>query len=82
MGGARKTNVEGQVVPAECDPNSRDVHPSLCPILDGIMFVSKVRERDPMGNRVPRRWRPRQRDERNLAIRMSERSFVSLGDRQ
>ncbi|KJZ68887.1 hypothetical protein HIM_11720 [Hirsutella minnesotensis 3608] len=51
--GTRTTNVDGRVVPAQCDPYSLYVQLSRCRTLDGIMLVSKVRERDLVGNRVP-----------------------------
>ncbi|KAM4061853.1 PIF1-like helicase [Hirsutella rhossiliensis] len=51
--GARMTTVEGRAVPSPCDPYSLYVQLSRCPTLDGIMLVSEVRERDPVGNRVP-----------------------------
>ncbi|KAJ4182051.1 hypothetical protein NW759_17757 [Fusarium solani] len=51
--GARTTNVGGHIVPAQCDPYSLYVQLSRCRSLDGIMLVSKVRERDLVGNRVP-----------------------------
>ncbi|KAF4448962.1 ATP-dependent DNA helicase PIF1, partial [Fusarium albosuccineum] len=51
--GARTTNVDGYVVPAQCDPYSLYVQLSRCRSLDGIMLISKVRERDLVGNRVP-----------------------------
>ncbi|KAG6979907.1 hypothetical protein FOFC_10798 [Fusarium oxysporum] len=51
--GTRTTNVDGRVVPSQCDPHSLYVQLSRCRTLDGIMLVSKVRERDLVGNRVP-----------------------------
>ncbi|KAG7408025.1 hypothetical protein Forpi1262_v018132 [Fusarium oxysporum f. sp. raphani] len=51
--GTRTTNVDGRVVPSQCDPYSLYVQLSRCRTLDGIMLVSKVRERDLVGNRVP-----------------------------
>lgn len=51
--GTRVTNVDGQMVPSRCDPYSLYVQLSRCPSLDGIMLVSKVRERDLVGNTVP-----------------------------
>ncbi|KAJ6437585.1 membrane protein [Purpureocillium lavendulum] len=51
--GTRTTNVDGRAVPAHCDPYSLYVQLSRCRTLDGIMLVSKVRERDLVGNRVP-----------------------------
>ncbi|KJZ70119.1 hypothetical protein HIM_10489 [Hirsutella minnesotensis 3608] len=51
--GTRTTKVDGMVVPSQCDPYSLYVQLSRCRTLDGIMLVSKVRERDLVGNRVP-----------------------------
>ncbi|OWT42456.1 PIF1-like helicase domain-containing protein [Pochonia chlamydosporia 170] len=51
--GTRTTNVNGQMVASQCDPYSLYVQLSRCPSLDGIMLVSKVRERDLVGNTVP-----------------------------
>jgi len=51
--GTRTTNVDGRIVPSQCDPYSLYVQLSRCSSLDGIMLVSKVRERDLVGNCVP-----------------------------
>ncbi|KAM4066730.1 PIF1 protein [Hirsutella rhossiliensis] len=51
--GTRTTNVGGRAVPSQCDPYSLYVQLSRCPTLDGIMLVSKVRER-PSGKPGPR----------------------------
>ncbi|XP_044718847.1 PIF1-like helicase domain-containing protein [Hirsutella rhossiliensis] len=51
--GTRTTKVDGRPVAAQCDPYSLYVQLSRCRTLDGIMLVSKVRERDLVGNRVP-----------------------------
>ncbi|KAL8284675.1 hypothetical protein RB600_009209 [Gaeumannomyces tritici] len=51
--GARTTKVNGEVVPSQCDPYSLYVQLSRCSTLDGIMLLSKVRERDFIGNKVP-----------------------------
>jgi hypothetical protein len=51
--GTRTTNIDGRVVPSQCDPYSLYVQLSRCRSLDGIMLISKVRERDLVGNRVP-----------------------------
>ncbi|KJZ68691.1 hypothetical protein HIM_11918 [Hirsutella minnesotensis 3608] len=51
--GTRTTKMDGMVVPSQCDPYSLYVQLSRCRTLDGIMLVSKVRERDLVGNRVP-----------------------------
>ena len=41
------------MVPSQCDPYSLSVQLSRCPSLGGIMLVSKLRERDLVGNTVP-----------------------------
>ncbi|KAM5349348.1 hypothetical protein ACJ41O_005853 [Fusarium nematophilum] len=51
--GTRTTNIGGKMVPSQCDPYSLYVQLSRCPSLDGIMLVSKARERDLVGNRIP-----------------------------
>ncbi|XP_044717272.1 AAA domain-containing protein [Hirsutella rhossiliensis] len=51
--GTRTTKVDGRAVPSQCDPYSLYVQLSRCRTLDGITLVSKVRERDLVGNRVP-----------------------------
>ncbi|KAF1811533.1 hypothetical protein P152DRAFT_459476 [Eremomyces bilateralis CBS 781.70] len=51
--GARTTNVDGQAVPSQCDAYGLYVQLSRCPSLDGIMLLSRARERDIIGNRVP-----------------------------
>uniref|UniRef100_A0A8H7K5F3 Uncharacterized protein n=1 Tax=Bionectria ochroleuca TaxID=29856 RepID=A0A8H7K5F3_BIOOC len=51
--GTRTTNIDGKVVPSQCDPYSLYVQLSRCPSLDGIILVSKARERDLVGNRIP-----------------------------
>lgn len=51
--GTRTTNIDGQTVPSQCDPYSLYVQLSRCPSLDGIMLLSKARERDFVGNKVP-----------------------------
>ncbi|XP_044717915.1 uncharacterized protein HRG_08557 [Hirsutella rhossiliensis] len=51
--GTRTSNIEGRAVSSQCDPYSLYVQLSRCPTLDGIMLVSKVRERDLVGNKVP-----------------------------
>jgi len=52
--GTRTTSIGGQAVASQCDPYSLYVQLSRCPTLDGIMLVSKARERDFVGNRVPK----------------------------
>lgn len=51
--GTRTTTIDGQAVPSPCDPYSLYVQLSRCQSLNEIMLVSKVRERDFLGNRVP-----------------------------
>ncbi|KJZ73070.1 hypothetical protein HIM_07454 [Hirsutella minnesotensis 3608] len=52
--GTRTTIVNGRrAVPSQCDPCSLYVQLSRCRTLDGIVLVSRVRERDLVGNRVP-----------------------------
>ncbi|KJZ69888.1 hypothetical protein HIM_10721 [Hirsutella minnesotensis 3608] len=51
--GTRTTIVNGRAVPSQCDPYSLYVQLSRCRTLDGIVLVSRVRERDLVGNRVP-----------------------------
>ncbi|XP_044720063.1 PIF1 protein [Hirsutella rhossiliensis] len=51
--GTRTSNIDGRAVSSQCDPYSLYVQLSRCPTLDGIMLVSKVRDRDLVGNRVP-----------------------------
>ena len=47
------TNVQGERVPSQCDPYSLYVQLSRSPSLEGIMLLSKVQERDIVGNTVP-----------------------------
>ncbi|KAK7419122.1 hypothetical protein QQZ08_010992 [Neonectria magnoliae] len=49
----RTTNVDRYIIPSQCDPYSLYMLLSRCRSLDGIMLISKVRERDLEGNRVP-----------------------------
>ncbi|PVH90752.1 hypothetical protein DM02DRAFT_734435 [Periconia macrospinosa] len=51
--GIRTTNVCGQAIPSQCDPYSLYVQLSRSSSLAGIMLLSKVRERDIIGNTVP-----------------------------
>jgi len=46
------TVVDGKVVPSQCDPYSLYVQLSRCPSLDGVMLLSKARERDIVDNTV------------------------------
>ena len=43
----------GKLVPSQCDPYSLYVQLSRCRSLEGIMLLSKARERDAVGNRIP-----------------------------
>ena len=52
--GARTVRFNGEAVPSQCDPYSLYVQLSRCTSLDGIMLLSKVREKDFLGNEVPR----------------------------
>ncbi|KJZ69223.1 hypothetical protein HIM_11386 [Hirsutella minnesotensis 3608] len=51
--GTRTTIVNGGAVASQCDPYSLYVQLSRRRTVEGIMLVSKVRERDLVGNRVP-----------------------------
>jgi len=51
--GTRSTTVDGKSVPSQCDAYSLYVQLSRCRSLDGIMLLSKARDRDVVGNRVP-----------------------------
>jgi len=51
--GTRTTNIHGQAIPSQCDPYSLYVQLSRSRSLEGIMLLSKVRERDIVGNTVP-----------------------------
>ena len=51
--GTRMMNVDGEMVPSQCDPYSLYVQLSRCGWLKGITLVSKARERDFVGNKVP-----------------------------
>jgi hypothetical protein len=50
--GIRTTNIDGRAVPIQCDPYSLYMQLSRCPSLDGIMLLSKARERDFVGNKM------------------------------
>ncbi|KAJ6436263.1 ATP-dependent DNA helicase PIF1 [Purpureocillium lavendulum] len=78
--GTRTTNVGGRVVPAQCDPYSLYVQLSRCRTLDGIMLVSKVRERDLVGNRVPEEMRSAQARLEELSDRTLREAVELLGD--
>ena len=51
--GTKRTNVCGQAIPSQCDLYSLSVQLSRSSSLVGIMLLSKVRERDVVGNTVP-----------------------------
>jgi hypothetical protein len=51
--GSRTTQINGSVVPSQCDPYSLYVQLSRCRTLEGIVLLSKARERDVVGNSVP-----------------------------
>jgi hypothetical protein len=53
LGETRTTVVNGEAVPSQCDPYSLYVQLSRCPSLDGIILLSRARERDIVGNTVP-----------------------------
>jgi len=51
--GTGTTNIMGEMVPSQCDPYSLYVQLSRGGSLNGITLISKVRERDVIGNKVP-----------------------------
>jgi hypothetical protein len=51
--GTRTTNIDGLLVPSQCDPYSLYVQLSRCRSLDGITLLSEARDRDFVGNVVP-----------------------------
>jgi hypothetical protein len=51
--GTRTTHIDGQAVASQCDPYSLYVQLSHCTSLGGIMLLSRVRERDVVGNTIP-----------------------------
>lgn len=51
--GTRTTNIDGEAVPSQCDPYSLYVQLSRCRSLNGIILVTKARDRDFVGNKVP-----------------------------
>ncbi|OAQ57976.1 ATP-dependent DNA helicase PIF1 [Purpureocillium lilacinum] len=77
--GTRTTNVGGRAVPSQCDPYSLYVQLSRCPTLDGIMLVSKVRERDLVGNRVPEEMNAAQSRLEALSRRTVQEALSWLG---
>jgi hypothetical protein len=51
--GTRTLQAGGRTIPSQCDPYSLYVQLSRCRSLQGIMLLSRVRERDIIGNTVP-----------------------------
>jgi hypothetical protein len=51
--GTRTTYINRQAVPSQCDPYSLYVQLSRCSSLDGVMLLSRARERDIVGNTIP-----------------------------
>jgi len=51
--GTRTTTMNGEAVPSQCDPYSLYVQLSRCPSLDGMVLLSRVWDRDVVGNAVP-----------------------------
>ena len=51
--GTRTVQVNGQAVASQCDPYSLYVQLSRSTSMEGIMLLSKVRERDIIGNTMP-----------------------------
>jgi hypothetical protein len=51
--GTRTMRINGEMVASQCDPYSLYVQLSRCTSLDGIMLVSKARETDVIGNKIP-----------------------------
>lgn len=72
--------VDGKPVPAQCDPYSLYVQLSRCRTMDGIMLVSKVRERDLVGNRVPQEMTAAQSRLEELSDRTLQAALGWLGD--
>jgi hypothetical protein len=78
--GTRTTNIDGRIVPSPCDPYSLYVQLSRCRTLDGIMLVSKVRERDLVGNRVPQEMTAAQARLEKLSDRTVEEALRWFDD--
>jgi hypothetical protein len=51
--GTGTTKVDGRGVPSQCDPYNLYVQLPRCQSLDGIKLLSKAREGDFVGNKVP-----------------------------
>jgi len=66
--GTRTTVVNGEAVASQCDPYSLYVQLSRCQTLDGVMLLSRVRQRDFVGNIVPQN------------ITAAEKRLEQLGD--
>jgi hypothetical protein len=45
--------VEGKAIASQCDPYSLYVQLSRCSSLEGIKLLTRVREKDIVGNKVP-----------------------------
>ncbi|KAK4067354.1 hypothetical protein Purlil1_13889 [Purpureocillium lilacinum] len=77
--GTRTTTIGGLTVPSQCDPYSLYVQWSRCPTLDGIMLVSRARERDLVGNRVPEEMSAAQGRLEGLSAKTVEEALRWLG---
>ncbi|KJK84974.1 hypothetical protein H633G_11199 [Metarhizium anisopliae BRIP 53284] len=64
----------------DCDPYSLYVQLSRCRSLDGIMLISKVRERDLVGNRVPQEMTAAQGRLEEMSTRTVEEAQRWLGE--
>ena len=51
--GTRTSMIDGHNIPSQCDPYSLYVQLSRCRSLDGIQLLSRARERDVLGNKIP-----------------------------
>ena len=49
----RTTNINGKAIASSCAPYSLYVQLPRCRSLDGMMLLSKAREADVVGNKVP-----------------------------
>ncbi|RKK86029.1 hypothetical protein BFJ68_g17175 [Fusarium oxysporum] len=80
--GTRTTNIDGLLVPSQCDPYSLYVQLSRCRSLDGIMLLSEARERDFVGTVVPVEMAQaelRLEEMSEQTVRQAE-SMIELGD--
>jgi hypothetical protein len=78
--GTRTAIVNGRAVASQCDPYSLYVQLSRCRSLDGIMLVSRVRERDLVGNRVPEEMAAAQGRLEKLSEGTVQEALSWLGD--